>query len=117
MSSIATVKHERVLRILLVFLGVPSVLIGPKLDWAGPAVPAALARQFPRPLRIARVVTPDTLLRGRRRLVRRRWTCPRQGGRPPAGARVAALIEPMAREISGSRANCPASGTGPGRPR
>lgn len=43
MSSIATVKHERVLRILLVFTGVPSVLIG---LWAGFA-PRGFYDDFP----------------------------------------------------------------------
>jgi putative transposase len=73
----------------------------PKLDWADRAVLAALARLLPRPLRIARLVTPDTLLRWHRRLVRRRCTYPHQGGRPPVDARVAALIERMARENLG----------------
>ncbi len=37
----------------------------PKLDWADRAILAALARLLPRPLRMSRLVTPDTLLRGR----------------------------------------------------
>jgi hypothetical protein len=35
----------------------------PKLDWADRAILAALARLLPRPLRMNRLVTPDTLLR------------------------------------------------------
>src|SRR5215472_15812340 len=35
----------------------------PKLDWAGRAVLAALARLLPRPPRMSRLVTPGTLLR------------------------------------------------------
>jgi putative transposase len=62
---------------------------------------AALARLLPRPLRVSRLVTPETLLGWHRRLVRWRWTCPPRGGRPPAGARLAALIEQMARENPG----------------
>jgi hypothetical protein len=41
--SIVTVKHERVLRILLMFMGVPSVLIG---LWAGFA-PRGFYDDFP----------------------------------------------------------------------
>jgi hypothetical protein len=42
----------------------------PKLDWADRMVIAALARLLPRPLRMSRLVMPDTLLRWHRRLVR-----------------------------------------------
>jgi hypothetical protein len=83
---------------------------------------AALARILPRPLRVSRLVTADTLLRWHRRLVRWRWTYPHRGGRPPVDARLAALIEKMARENPGwgykrIRANCSASATGSGHPR
>jgi len=86
------------------------------------AVLAALAHLLPRPLRMSRLVTPDTLLRWHRRLVRWRWTYPRRGGRPPVDVRVAVLIEQIAREnprwdTSGSKANRSASGTGSGHPR
>jgi putative transposase len=73
----------------------------PKLDWADRAIIAALARLLPRPLRMNRLVTPETLLRWHRRLVRWRWTYPHRGGRPPVDAQVAVLIEQMARENPG----------------
>jgi len=73
----------------------------PRLDWADRAVLAVLARLLPRPVRVSRLVTPDTLLRWHRRLVRWRWTYPRRGGRPPVDVRVAVLIEQMARENPG----------------
>jgi len=47
-----------------------------KLDWADRAVLAALARLLPGPLRAGQLVTPGTLLRWHRRLVRWRWTYP-----------------------------------------
>ena len=62
---------------------------------------AALARLLPRPVRVSRLVTPDTLLRWHRRLVRWRWTYRHRGGRPPVDARLAVLIEQMARENPG----------------
>jgi hypothetical protein len=54
-------------------------------------------RCSPGPLRLSRLVTPDTLLRWHRWLIRRRWTYPRRG-RPPIDAKLAVLIEQMARE-------------------
>jgi putative transposase len=57
----------------------------------------AEARLLSGPARMSRLVTPDTLLRGHRRLVRWRWTYPHKGGRPPIDAKVAALIEQMTR--------------------
>ena len=38
------------------------------------------------------LVTPETLLRWHRRLVRWRWTYPRKGGRPPVDDQVVVLI-------------------------
>ena len=89
----------------------------PRLDWTDRAVLAALARLLPGPLRMSRLVTPGTLLCWHKRLVGWRWTYPHRTDRPPVDARVAELIEQMAREnpswaTSGSRASCSASATG-----
>src|SRR5438270_7855181 len=60
---------------------------------------AALARMLPRRRRHTLVVTPQTLLRWHRELVRRKWTQPRRSpGRPPVNDRVRQLVLRFARE-------------------
>jgi hypothetical protein len=73
----------------------------PRLDWTDRMVLSALARLLPGSARMSRLVTPETLLRWHRRLVRWHWTDPPKGGRPPVDAELAALIEQMARENPG----------------
>src|SRR6476619_6514825 len=70
----------------------------PRLDWADRAIFAALIRRLPTSMRDHRLVTPGTILRWHRRLVRRRWTYPNRLGRPPIDEVLAALVVRMARE-------------------
>jgi putative transposase len=66
------------------------------------AILAALARALPRSAWASLSVSPATLLRWHRELVRRRWTYPRRRpGRPPLDRRVEALVARLARENPG----------------
>jgi hypothetical protein len=79
----------------LIFVWLCGWLVPAPADWAGRAVLAVLIRLLLGRLRAHRLVTPGTVLRWRRRLVARKWTCPHRTGRPPVSAEIAALIEPQ----------------------
>jgi hypothetical protein len=65
----------------------------PRISWSDRAVIAALARLLPARRRRGFLVTPATILRWHRHLVRRRWTTPPvRAGRPAIPAGVRALI-------------------------
>jgi putative transposase len=70
----------------------------PRVDWADRAVLAGLARLLPRPVWRGLLMQPTTLLRWHRDLVRRRWTYPRQRGRPALSAELRELVLRLARE-------------------
>jgi hypothetical protein len=68
----------------------------PCLDWTDRAVFAALIQRLPHALRRHRLVTPDTILRWHRRLIRKKWTDPNRPGPPPIDDGLAALVVRMA---------------------
>ena len=71
----------------------------PRLRPADRAFIAALARLLPHRRRHGLVVTPATLLRWHRELVRKRWTYPqRSSGRPPKDRALRELVLRLARE-------------------
>jgi putative transposase len=91
----------------------------PNLDWADRALLAALLGVIPKArcqgLRL--LITPDTIVRWHRDIVRRRWAarsaCGRTG-RPATRRNIRALVRRLAREnpdwgIAGSMANWPDS--------
>src|SRR5438876_1869818 len=74
----------------------------PLLRPADRALLAALARLLPPRRRHGLVVTPQTLLRWHRELVRRKWTQPRRSsGRPAVDDRIRQLVLRLARENPG----------------
>src|SRR4029077_17378160 len=71
----------------------------PTLTLLDRALPSALSRLLPAPLRRMRLVSPRTLLRWHAQLVAHRWTYPhRRPGRPPIAPPIRALVLRMARE-------------------
>jgi putative transposase len=72
----------------------------PKLRTMDRMLLAATSRAIPRDRWVAFLVTPATLLRWHRELVRRKWTHRRTGrpGRPPIDPELRALIHRLARE-------------------
>ena len=71
----------------------------PRLQPKDRALLAALSRLLPRPRWSTFMVTPETLLRWHRRMVRRRWSYPAQGrGRPLVPQQVQTLIVRLASE-------------------
>jgi putative transposase len=74
----------------------------PSLRPADRALLAALTRILPQQRRRGLIVTPQTLLRWHRELVRRKWTQPhRSPGRPPVEDRVRQLVVRFAHENPG----------------
>ena len=81
----------------------------PQFFWSDRALIATLAKLVPREQWAAFLVTPETILRWHRALVRRRWTYPHRGpGRPPLPKETVELIVRLAEENSG-RATCASS--------
>src|SRR5436190_7388105 len=70
----------------------------PSLQTADRAFLSALTRLLPRRRRHGAIVTPQTLLRWHRELVRRKWTQPQRPGRPAVEDRVRQLVLRFARE-------------------
>ena len=84
-------------------------LARPRLDCADRGILSALARLLPAALRDCRLVVPGTLLAWHRRLITRKWTCPRPG-RPAASQEIRDLVLRLGRRTRrGDTAGCTAS--------
>jgi putative transposase len=71
----------------------------PRFTWSDRALVSALARLVPRERWASFLVTPGTILRWHRALVRRRWTYPhRNHGRPALAEKTVELIVRLAQE-------------------
>ena len=71
----------------------------PRFTWSDRALVGTLARLVPRERWASFLVTPETILRWHRALVRRRWTYPhRRPGRPALPEETVELIVRLARE-------------------
>jgi putative transposase len=71
----------------------------PRFSWSDRALVAALARHVPQERWVAFLITPETILRWHRALVRRHWTYPhRAPARPPLPEETVELIIRLARE-------------------
>ena len=78
----------------------------PKLNWADRALLATLLGVIPRARRhgLRRLVTPDTIVRWHREVVRRRWAARSmrgKSGRPATRRNISALVLRLARENPG----------------
>jgi putative transposase len=76
-------KDAKILLLRHQFAVMRAQVARPRPCWADRAVQAALSRLVPRSRWPRLFVTPETVLRWHRDLIRRRWTVPRSGGRPP----------------------------------
>jgi putative transposase len=72
----------------------------PRLSWADRAVFAALTRLLSQAGRRHRIVTPSTMLRWHRDLVKRRWTQPRRAGGRSTAPELRQLVLRLASENS-----------------